>query len=56
MHFKLTYVLDGMRLEDEALNFSYGGEHRVLVKILHPVDENDPAQKTLICEGLRNEK
>jgi hypothetical protein len=56
MHFKLTYVMDGMRLEDEVLNFSYGGEHRVLVRVLHAVDENDPARKTLICEGLSERK
>jgi hypothetical protein len=56
MHFKLTYVMDGIRLEDEALNFSYGGEHRVLVRVLHAVDENDSARKTLICEGLSERK
>jgi hypothetical protein len=56
MHFKLTYIMDGMRFEDEALNFSYGGEHRVLVKLLHAVDENDPARQTLICEGLSERK
>src|ERR1700682_1880760 len=54
MHFKLKYAIEGMRLdlEDEVLNFSYGGEHRVLGKLLHAVDENDPARKALICEGL----
>lgn len=50
------YVMEGMRLEDEVLNFSYGGEHRVLVKVLHAVDEYDPARKTLICEGLCERK
>src|ERR1700676_5565801 len=53
MHFKLTYVVDGLRIDpDEVLNFSYGGAHPVLVRIRLAVDENDSARKTLVCEGL----
>jgi hypothetical protein len=59
MHFKLTYIMDGMRVDldpDEVLKFPFGGEHRVLVRVLRAVDENDSARKTLVCEGLSERK
>jgi hypothetical protein len=58
MHFKLRYVLDGtgFNIEHEVLTFSYGGEHRVLVRVLNAVDENNLAGKTLVCEGLTERK
>jgi hypothetical protein len=59
MHFKLRYVIDGMRVDavpDEGLNFPYGGERRVLVRILHAIDEHNPAVKILVCEGLSEQK
>src|ERR1700680_2870244 len=54
MHFKLPYVMNGMRLDlkDKVLNFPYGGEHRILVKVLDAVDGNDPTKRTLVCEGI----
>lgn len=59
MYFRLRYVLDGFRLalgEDEVLNFSFGGEHHAVVRILHVAAEAGDGKastgKTLICEGV----
>lgn len=55
MYFRLRYVLDRMLLdlnEGEALKFSFGGEHRVVVNIFRVPDENFPAGKKLLCEGI----
>jgi hypothetical protein len=52
MHFRLRYVLDGMSLgldEGEGLNFPYGGDHRVVLRMFEQVVDG---RKTLLCEGL----
>jgi hypothetical protein len=59
MHFKLKYVMDGIRVDlgqDEVLDFSHGGTHHVRVRVRNAVDENDPSQKTLVCEGFSERK
>src|ERR1700682_3878598 len=51
MHFRLRYVLD-MSLgldEGEGLNFPYGGDHRVVVRVFEQVVDG---RKTLLCDGL----
>jgi hypothetical protein len=59
MHFKLTYLMDGMRVDldpDEVLTFSYDGECRVVVRVLRADGANDPTKTTLVCEGLGERK
>jgi len=54
MHFRLRYVMEGIRLQlgkDETLKFPFGGEHRVVVTVLRVVDASNPQKTTLICEG-----
>src|SRR5712691_11105491 len=52
MHFRLRYELAGMSLglnEGKVLNFPYGGDHRVVVRVFEQVVDGG---KTLLCEGL----
>src|ERR1700694_4072188 len=51
MYFKLRYAVD-MSLgldEGQELNFPYGGDHRVVVRIFEQVVDR---RKSLFCEGL----
>jgi hypothetical protein len=55
MHFRLRYVMEGIRLElgkDETLKFPFGGKHAVVVTILRLVDEANPAGTKLVCDGV----
>ena len=52
MHFRLRYDLYGMSLglaEGKALNFPFGGDHRVMVSVFEQVVDGE---KALLCEGL----
>jgi hypothetical protein len=53
MHFRLRYVMDGIKLElgkDETLKFPFGGKHPVVVTILRLAEESNHEKATLICE------
>jgi len=59
MHFRLRYVMDGIKLElgkDETVKFAFGGTDAVVVRILRLVDESNPQKATLICEGTCEQK
>jgi hypothetical protein len=55
MHFRMRYILDGIKLElgkDETLKFPFGGNHAVVVTILRLAEESNPQKTTLICESV----
>jgi hypothetical protein len=59
MHFRLRYIIEGIKLElgeGETVKFLFRGKDVVVVTILRLVDESNPQKVTLICEGACEQK
>jgi hypothetical protein len=59
MYFRLRYIVDIGRLdlaEGETLDFTFGGEHCVVVRLLHSIDRPASGERTIVCEGISEHK
>ena len=59
MFFRLKYLVDIGRLdiaEGETLDFAFGGEHSVVVRMLHAIDGQNSGERTIVCEGVSEHK
>jgi hypothetical protein len=59
MFFRLRYIVDIGSLdlaEGETLDFTLGGEHCVVVRLLHPIHRPVSGERTIVCEGVSEHK